>query len=310
MEIPVYLFTGFLESGKSTLIQETLADPEFTEDEKTLLILCEDGEVEFDDAVLADYRCDIVRVDHEADFSSDQLAAWQKEYRPDRVMIEFNGTWSVKRFLEMEPPIGWILVQIITTVDAGTFEAYISNMRSMIYEQLFASQVIIFNRCDETTRKGFLRSNVKATNKQAQIIYEKRDGTLDEYKGEDMPFNLHADVITIQDDDYGIWYMDALENPEKYRGKTVQFKAKVIEKMKGEFVLGRYAMVCCADDLSLIGLLCRTRHLDQVEKDQWITLTASIGVEFDEEYGSDVPILYDKKITSADVPQEELVYFT
>ena len=98
MEIPVYLFTGFLESGKSTLIQETLADPEFTEDEKTLLILCEDGEVEFDDAVLADYRCDIVRVDHEADFSSDQLAAWQKEYRPDRVMIEFNGTWSVKRF--------------------------------------------------------------------------------------------------------------------------------------------------------------------------------------------------------------------
>lgn len=309
-EIPVYLFTGFLESGKSTIIQDTLRDPEFSENEKTLLILCEEGEVEFDDVVMADYHCDTVRVENETAFTANQLSNWNREYKPDRIMLEFNGTWSMKRFLDMEPPIGWILVQIITTVDASTFETYVNNMRSMIYEQLFASQVIIFNRCDDLTRKGFLRSNVKAINKRAQIIYERKDGTIDEYKAEDMPFDIQADFIAINDDDYGIWYMDALENPEKYRGKTMQIKAKVIHIMRDEFVLGRYAMVCCADDLSLIGLLCRSKHMKLVKQDEWVLVNAQIDVEFDEEYGGDVPILYEQEMCLAEMPQEEYVSFT
>ena len=48
MEIPVYLFTGFLESGKTSFIRDLLNDPNFAEGERTLLFLCEEGEEELD----------------------------------------------------------------------------------------------------------------------------------------------------------------------------------------------------------------------------------------------------------------------
>lgn len=46
-EIPVYLFVGFLESGKTKFIQETFEDPNFDSGDKTLLLICEEGEEEY-----------------------------------------------------------------------------------------------------------------------------------------------------------------------------------------------------------------------------------------------------------------------
>ena len=56
MEIPVYLFTGFLDSGKTSFIRETVEDDQFSTGEKTLLIACEEGEVEYDETVLNKYN--------------------------------------------------------------------------------------------------------------------------------------------------------------------------------------------------------------------------------------------------------------
>ena len=53
MEIPVYLFTGFLESGKTKYMQETLEDKRFNEGERTLLLVCEEGEEEYDPSTFA-----------------------------------------------------------------------------------------------------------------------------------------------------------------------------------------------------------------------------------------------------------------
>ena len=194
---------------------------------------------------------------------------------PDRVMIEFNGTWSLANFMEIEQPFDWVLVQILSTVDASTFQLYINNMRSMIYDQLLHSEVIIFNRCSADTKKMYLRNNIKAINKGAQLIYETIDGEIVELGDEDLPFDLQADTIVINDDDYGLWYMDALEHPRKYEGKTVQLKGKVVspyvEGIRNAFVFGRYAMVCCADDTSCLlytsgfecnGNRCRNRWSD------------------------------------------------
>ena len=47
-EMPVYLFTGFLESGKTTFIKETLGDPRFNNGQRTLILLCEEGETELE----------------------------------------------------------------------------------------------------------------------------------------------------------------------------------------------------------------------------------------------------------------------
>ena len=47
-QIPVYSFTGFLDSGKTKFIQETLEDERFNAGERTLVLLFEEGEEEYD----------------------------------------------------------------------------------------------------------------------------------------------------------------------------------------------------------------------------------------------------------------------
>ena len=215
--------------------------------------------------------------------------------------------------MDVEYPFDWLLVQILSTVDASTFAMYLGNMRSMIYDQLVHSETIIFNRCDETTKKLYLRNNIKAINKGAQLIYETRDGQIVDLKDDELPFDIHAEVIAIEDDDYGLWYMDALEHPRKYEGKRIQLKGKVIathvDGIPQAFVFGRYAMVCCADDTSLIGLLCHYEHaLDLIPKD-WVCVTARLAVEYDEEYQGDAPVLYVESLSEAQPLEDELVYF-
>ena len=223
MEIPVYLFTGFMDSGKTSLIRQTLVENDFGEGAKTLLIVCEDGEVEYDEAELDEANTQLVMIENEEDFNGETLRKLQDTYKPDQIFVEYNGTWEMATFLEADLPKGWILVQSLATVDATTFELYLANMRTMIMEQLFASDVVIFNRCDDETPRGKFRRTVKARNRKAQIAYEKADGTVYEDDMEDLPYDLNQDVIDITDMDYGIWYLDAMENPKKYEGKKVRF---------------------------------------------------------------------------------------
>ncbi len=116
MNVPVYLFTGFLDSGKTTFIQDTLHDPRFHEGERTLLMICEDGDVTYDEVVMKDYNCDIVYVKKEDELNADYLQSLDQHYHPDRVIVEFNGMWNVTAFMDLEFPIRWLLVQILTTV--------------------------------------------------------------------------------------------------------------------------------------------------------------------------------------------------
>lgn len=314
MTVPVYVFTGFLESGKTSLIKETLMDPGFTDGEKTLLLVCEEGMEEYDDAFLKQANAAMVTVENESDLTYAFMKKCDSLMEPDRVMVEFNGTWNFTRFLDEEMPFDWLLVQILSTVDASTFEMYISNMRSMIYEQLVHSETIIFNRCDETTKKLYLRNNIKAINKSAQIIYESVDGSINNLQDDELPFDVHADHLIIEDMDYGLWYMDALEHPAKYDGKKLTIKGKVIsthvDDIPEAFVFGRFAMVCCADDTSLIGLLCHYKNSSDLLPKEWVEVTAKIKVEYDEEYQGNVPVLYVENVKNVEPLEDELVYFT
>ena len=181
-EIPVYLFTGFMDSGKTTLIKETLVENGFAEQGKSLIICCEDGDVEYDAAELDKIKTKVVMVEKEEDFTAEFLNNLNLSYLPDQVFIEYNGTWGMDVLMEMDLPKGWVIVQSLATVDATTFEMYLQNMRAMIMEQLFQADVVIFNRCDDSTDKGKFRRNVKALNRKAQLVYERTDGTLDERK--------------------------------------------------------------------------------------------------------------------------------
>lgn len=310
-EIPVYFFTGFMDSGKTSLVQETLFENDFA-DGKGIIIMCEDGDVEYDVDKLAEINFSLVTIEKEEDFTSARLAEINEEYKPETVFIEYNGTWEVAHFLEANLPKGWVVVQSLATVDSTTFENYWNNMRAIMQEQVFDADVVIFNRTDDETDRGKLRRLIKTVNRKAQIVYERKDGTIDE-RPEELPFDINQDIIELSDADYGIWYMDAVDNYKKYNGKKVKFLALVYnpDKLKsGMMVPGRFAMTCCEDDITFIGFKCKYPKEKEIPHKSWITITAEVRVEFAMEYKGKGPVLYPISIEPAEKPEDELVYFS
>ncbi len=311
-EIPVYLFTGFMDSGKTSLIQETLFENNFAEGGKGVIIVCEDGDVEYDLEKLAAVNFSLVAVDNEEDFTDAKLKEINDQYKPDQVFIEYNGTWDADKILEANLPKDWVMVQSLATVDSTTFESYWNNMRAMMQEQVFQADVVIFNRTDDNTDRGRLRRQIKTVNRKAQIVYERTDGSIDE-REEELPFDINQDVIELSDADYGIWYMDAVDNYKKYHGKKVKFLALVYnpDSLKsGIMIPGRFAMTCCVDDITFIGFKCKYTAEESIPHKSWITITAEVRVEFAMEYKGKGPVLYPISIEPAEKPEDELVYFT
>ncbi len=311
-EIPVYLFTGFMDSGKTSLVMETLFENEFGDGAKGVIIMCEDGEKEYDEAKLATVNFKLTEVETEEEFTTERLEQINSEFSPEQVFIEYNGTWEISKLLEVTLPKGWVVVQSLATVDSTTFDLYMNNMRQMMQEQVFSSDVVIFNRTDDNTDRGRLRRMIKTINRRAQIVYERKDGTIDE-RPEELPFDINQDVIELSDSDYAIWYMDAMENYKKYEKKKIKFRALVYNPpnlKKGIFVPGRFAMTCCIEDVTFIGFKCKYDKEEELQHKAWIDITAEIHVEFAREYKGKGPVLYPVSIEPADKPEDELVYFS
>ena len=315
LEIPVYVFMGFLESGKTTFIKDTLQDEEFITGDPILLISCEQGEVEYDLEELKRCNISFVEVEEKEALKADFYAECQKKYKPKKVMIEYNGMWTPEAMSSELMPKRWQLVQVITTVAAPTFELYLNNMRSLMMTHFTDADMVIFNRCNGETRKPALRKSIKAVNRRAQIYFESEDGMPDVEVEEEMPFDINAPIIELDDDDYGLWYLDAVDNPQKYVGKKIRFKAVVYKSPKlpkGCFVPGRFAMTCCEDDIGFIGFVCKceSNMIAPYNVREWIYVTAEIACEYQKDYEGEGPVLYAEKIEKAEAPEEDLVYFT
>lgn len=310
--VPVYIVNGFLEAGKTTFIQETLEDPYFSDGGKVLLLACEEGEEEYDPEKLASCGVVLETVEGKAEFTTAFLEECRKKHKPAQVMIEYNGMWGMKDFREMQLPKGWFYAQGITLVDAGSFDLYMQNMKSLFMDMVQDSDLVIFNRCTEDTKASSYKRNIRAVNPRAQVEFEKEGGEPFEFEDE-LPFNINADIIDIGDIDYGIWYVDAMDHPEHYKDKTIRFKAQIMKPRgitPGYFVPGRRAMTCCADDTMFLGFLCRSQNTDKLKNGQWLTVTAKVYIEKREEYsGEEGPVLYTKALKSAEKPEEEMVYF-
>ena len=309
-DIPVYLVAGFLDGGKTNFINGILEDG-FARQDKTLLICCEEGAEEYDEEMLAANNAALVSVESPEELTTDFLKALQRQHRQKMTIFEYNGMWKVEDLLKVLPR-NWPVVQTFTMIDASTFEMYLNNMRSIMMELVKLSDVVIFNRCDKDTKKGSLRRSVKAANRQVQIIYESVDGSDEDEDEDDLPFDVTADEIDLEDDDYGLWYLDAMDHPDRYEGKTMRFTAMVYrgDKLpKGYFVPGRFAMTCCAEDVTFVGFLCKSAFADRLKQREFIKLTATVKTEFRKEYQGPGPVLTAVKIEKADKPEEELVYF-
>lgn len=308
--IPVFMINGFLESGKSEFISYTIGQPYFATRGRTLLIVCEEGEVEYDAKLLKKSRTDMVMIEDEEDFSIANLIELEKKYKPERVIIEYNGMWNYK---EMKLPIHWKIEQQITTIDASTFTMYYTNMKSLLAEMVRKSEMIIFNRCDGIEDLSSFKRNMKAVNPQADIIFEDANGEINEILEEDLPFDINAPVIELDNLGYGIWYIDMMENMDRYVGKTVEFTAMVYlpDKFpKGYFVPGRMAMTCCADDMAFLGYACKYEGTADLKQKEWVKVRATIQIEKFVGYKGQGPVLHAISVTSTKKPEEEVINFT
>ncbi|MBQ5735272.1 MAG: GTPase, partial [Lachnospiraceae bacterium] len=226
MDIPVFLVNGFLESGKTLFIQEVIKEGQFDEAGSVLLVACEEGIEEYDMAFLKQKKVHLEIVENEEDLNENFFRECQKRYRPDAIMIEYNGMWDAERVFNIKLPRRWGIVQVIVTVDTTTFTSYWNNMRSLMVNQFKEADMVVFNRCEGQVKKSSLRASVRGVNPGAQIIYESSEGVTDKIDDDDLPFDIKADVIEIADTDFGLWYVDAIDNPKKYEGKTVKFKGQ------------------------------------------------------------------------------------
>lgn len=308
---PVYIINGFLESGKTEFITYTLSQPYFQIKGKTLLILCEEGEIEYEEKVLKKSHTEVVRLAEEAEFATQNLLALEKKYKPERIIVEFNGMWNCKN---IALPSHWDVEQQITCIDASTFPMYYTNMKSLLAEMVRNSEMIIFNRCDGLKDElSSYRRNVKAVNQSAEIIFEDSEGEVNEIFEEDLPYDLKADLIVLGEEGYGLWYLDMLDHLERYENKTIQFLAQVAKPdklSKGYFVPGRLAVTCCASDMTFLGYICRYENAESLKSREWINITAEVKKEFWDGYKGEGPVLYATKIEKAKAPKNEAISFS
>lgn len=314
MEVPVYLMTGFLESGKTTFINETLNDKQFSRGERTLVIACEQGECEFDERIIKASKSVVEYIEDEEDFNAENLTALVKKHKPSRVMLEYNGMWSL-RDMAAKAPKDWLFYQIFMFVDHSRFEMYMNNMRQLLSDDIAVSDIIIFNRCElGKVDKKRLRRSVKALNPRIDMMFEYVDGSVEQgFQGDDeMPFDVNADPIEIVHDDFGLWYVDIMSNAPRYKGKNVRVRGMVFRAAnipRGYFVISRRAMTCCADDIQVVGILVKTPDESKLQDGDWVEVTGNVIAEKQQCYKGTGPVILADSVIPTEKAESELVYF-
>ena len=306
-QIPVYSFTGFLDSGKTKFIQETLEDERFNAGERTLLLVCEEGEEEYDFSTYPHQNVYLEVIDQQT-ISTKELAAMQKKYKAQRVVLELNGMQQVGD-LYMKFPEPWVVAQEVMFADSTTFMAYNANMRNLVMDKLVGAQMVVFNRMTPGQDVMPFHKIARAANRRIDILYDYTDGTTSFDDIEDpLPFDINAPVICINDEDYALWYRDVTEEPQKYDGKTVSFKAQVamLRRQKdGIFAPGRFVMTCCVDDIEFCGIPCRYEKAKELESRSWVAVTAQITAEKHPLYKGEIgPVLTALKVQTGAQPAE------
>ena len=309
MDIPVYLVVGFLDGGKTNFINGILEDG-FSKNDRTLLLCCEEGDEEYNEKFLKNVT--VVTVDDQAQLTCSFLKDCEKKHRPKQVLIEYNGMWPLTPLYENVLPANWVLYQIMCFVEGGSFDLYARNMGQLMMEKITQADLIVFNRCTEETRDALRKRNPRMVNRRADIYLEMEDGSSEDYNNDDTcPFDLTPEVLDIPDEDFGIWYVDVMDHPERYAGHLVRMKLVMCHSRKypGIDCPGRFAMVCCENDVQFLGIIARGEGLDQYKNHDWIEITGRMAVEEHPAYQGKGPVLNVVAIGPCEKPAQEVVTF-
>ena len=309
MDIPVYLVAGFLDSGKTNFINGVLEDG-FARQDRTLLIRCEEGEEEYNSKALDNVT--VVDIEDEADLTCSRMKELEKKHRPRQVLIEYNGMWQMERLYREVLPANWVLYQIMTFVEASTFELYAKNMGQLMMEKITNADLLVFNRATPELRDSLRKRNLRMVNRRADIYFENVDGTSEDYlTGDECPFDLEQPVVDIPDEDFGVWYVDVMDHPDRYAGKEVHMKLLMCHSKNypGVHCPGRFAMVCCENDIQFLGLVAKGMGLQDYKNRDWVEVTARMAVENHDAYKGKGPVMHVMSIAPCEKPAQDVVTF-
>lgn len=311
-EVSVYLFLGFLDSGKTKFIQETLEDERMENGERTMLLICEEGEEEYDPSRFKVKNVAIERIDTPEDLNEGTLYYLTRKHRAQRVVVEYNGMWLLQQFFDAMPE-SWVINQMMTFFDSATFTAYNKNMRQLVFDKINMTQMVVLNRFKGEYEQQEYHKIVRAVSRRPEIVYEYVGGKVEYDEIEDpMPFDIEAPVIEIEDRDFALFYRDLSEKPQQYVGKTVKFKgmAAVSKKLPaGCVVIGRFIMTCCEADIAYDGFALKTNgHVSGLATKDWLVIVAKVGFEYSPVYRKEGPVLMAESIERCEpLPPEEAV---
>ncbi len=309
--IPVYMFMGFLESGKTSFLQKTLEDRRFQDGESTLVVMCEEGELQLETENISGQITIYDGTEKDA-LTPNKLEKQLRRAKAERVIIEYNGMWQLSELTEMLPK-GWQIYQVMTMVDSTTFQMYNANMRALVVDKFSICEMVAFNRCDGNTDKAALHSAVRSVNRRADILFEYKDGSVEYDDTPDtLPYDLEADEFEVEEQDFGLFYLDAMESPQKYSGKTITATMQVAKSSKlpkDIFIGGRFCMTCCAEDVQFIGFLFETKNPDEVKNKGYYKIKAEVSVQNHPLYEGEGPIFKVVEILGDVKPQDDFVYF-
>ncbi len=306
-KIPVFFIDGFLDSGKTTFITETIKSDEF--DGKTLLLVCEEGEVQYDARLLkAEYRTDIAYFSSLEEFDYKKIGRLIKDMKPDRIVIEMNGMWELN---QLRFPSELEILQVIYFIDTSTFSVYFNNMRQKFVDIIKRSQVVVFIRCEDPQKQiEPYRTALRMINSNAQFMIMDRNMRASEAFEEPLPYSIEDPVIRIEDDDFATFYIDTFDHKERYENKIVEYNMQVFmskELPKGTFIGGRKVMNCCANDIQLCGFLVKSSLENALKDRSWIRIKAKLVYEFSEDYHEEEVMLEPIEIESIEPLKEEVL---
>ncbi|MBR1824763.1 MAG: GTPase [Ruminococcus sp.] len=310
--IPIYLFLGFLESGKTRFIQETLEDKRFNNGEKTLVLICEEGIEEYDLSKMPKKNIVFHTIEDKEDFTEENFTKILRESGAERIVVEYNGMWTMDEFFGAMPE-ETTLAQVMFFVDATTFSNYNANMRSLVVDKLNVTEMTVFNRFDEKLDPQEFHKIVRGVSRRSEIVFEYTDGKVAYDDIEDpLPFDVEADEITIEDKDYALWYRDLMDEPEKYDGKVMHFKSIAAENSKFPancFAVGRHIMTCCVEDIQYCWLVAQYEGSDRPKNQDWINVSGKIKVQKHKLYKGKGPVLFVTDIQHTEAPAQPVATF-
>lgn len=299
-QLPVFVINGFLEAGKTQFMKFTMQQEYFKTEGNTLLIVCEEGDEEYDEKLLSSTHTTIKYIEDIKDFTIQNMERFTKEVNPERILIEWNGLWEQDK---LEIPDIWFINQMITIYDTSTLDLYIKNkdLKAYMGKMLINSELVICNRADNIDEDilSTYHLQIKAMAPNAEIIFEGEEGEITGDFSINLPYNLDDKKLIIKPEEYGVFYIDIMDRTEKYDAKEVEFTAQVVRPEGiGDDVLitGRRAMTCCEADIRFLGFVCNYRGAKNFKNKDWVKIKGKIKVEVNKQYRAKGPVIYADEV--------------